>query len=90
MLQHPLRSVCVCSKSSEACSIGTGTAGLYGRATLVRPCERTVWRQFYQIRNPLFGLTRVARANRPAVPVPMLHGSVTRKLCQNTGVHVIM
>ena len=25
---------------SEACSIGTGTAGLFGRSTLVRPCKR--------------------------------------------------
>ena len=59
----------------EACSIGTGTAGLFGRATLVRPCKRTTWQQFYRTRNLLFAPARVAHPNRPAVPVPMLHAS---------------
>ena len=62
---------------TEGSSIGTGTAGLFGRATLVRPCKRTTWRQFYLTRNPLFGLARVARRNRPAAPVPMLHAQMT-------------
>ena len=60
---------------SEACSIGTGAAGLFGRAIFVRPCKRTSWGQFYLTRNPLFGLVRVARPNRPAAPVQMLRAS---------------
>ena len=39
----------------EACSIGTCTAGLFGRTTLVRPCKCKTWRQFHLTRNPLFG-----------------------------------
>ena len=39
----------------EASSICTGTAGLYRRAALVRPCKCTTWRQSYLTRNPLFG-----------------------------------
>ena len=75
MQPHVLTTLCATEPSirawnglSEAYSIGTDT-------TLVRPCKRTTWWQFYLTRNPLYGLARVARPNRPAAPVPMLHAS---------------
>ena len=47
--------VAILSIPAEACSVGTGTVGLFGRATLVRPCKCATWRQFYLTNNPLFG-----------------------------------
>ena len=51
----------------EACGIGTGTADLFGRATLARPNNEIPC----YVKLPPGG----ARPNRPVVLVPMLHAS---------------